>query len=395
MDSSEQTETGKVVMVYQTNLFRDSGGGGIRYLQNLVGGMSEYNADILFIGASQEAESKGGVEFVPVCGTGRSFPVFFLGLFLYCIRNTFPPNTVVHVHRLYFALPFLWFAPKTKVICSLHGWTFWVFRKRFGALAHGILQPIVRATEAYVLRRVDYFVPVSQDTLTFMNRFHRRTLEQMADRVDIIPSMIDLSRFEPEASDYLQARYGEGRDYVTFIGRLAPQKNVGLLLDAWHHIMSDERSPPNTVLVLVGHGELEQEMKAKAEEMGLMDSIIFHGLEAGENIPKVLNASKGMILPSVFEASPTVVKESLACGVPVVTTNVGDVEKLIVDGKNGKIVGAGIDALAQGIRWLIETPTEKAEVLSVSKAELERHSVASVCAAYHRLYDQLSNGTEH
>jgi hypothetical protein len=67
---------------------------------------------------------------------------------------------------------------------------------------------------------------------------------------------------------------------------------------------------------------------------------------------------------------------------------------LIVDGKNGKIVGAGVDALAEGIRWLLETPTKKADVLSVSKGELERHSVASVCAAYNRLYDQLSTSTE-
>lgn len=394
MNSSEQTKTAQVVMVYQTNPFRDSGGGGIRYLQNLVSGMSEYDADILFIGAGREAESQGRVHFVPVCGAGRSFPVFFLGLFICCLRSTFPPNTVVHVHRLYFALPFLWFSRNTRVICSLHGWTFWLFRKHFGALAHGILQPIVRATEAYVLRRVDYFVPVSQDTLNFMNRFHRRTLEQMADRMEIIPSMIDLSRFEPKESDYLQARYGEGRGYVTFIGRLSPEKNAGLLLEAWRNIMCDEGSRSNTALVLVGHGELEEEIKAKAEEMGIMNSVIFHGLEAGENIPKLLNASIGMVLPSVFESSPTVVKESLACGVPVVTTNVGDVEELIVDGKNGKIVGAGVDALAEGIRWLLETPTKKADVLSVSKAELERHSVASVCAAYNRLYVQLSTSTE-
>jgi len=392
MESAEQKEKTKVVMVYQTNPFHDSGGGGIRYLQNLVSGMSKYNTDILFVGAGKEVESKGRVEFIPVCRAGQSFPVFFLGLFLYCIKNTFPPNTVVHVHRLYFALPFIWFARKTKVVCSLHGWTFWGFQKRFGALAHGIFQPIVRAIEAYVLPRLDYFVPVSQDTLAFMNRFHSRTLEQMADRVDIIPSMIDLSRFKPEESDYLQARYGEGREYVTFIGRLAPEKNVGLLLDAWRHIMSDEGSRQNTVLVLVGHGELEEDMKAQAEEMGLMDSVIFHGLEAGENISKVLNASKGMILSSVFEASPTVVKETLACGVPVVTTNVGDVAELIVDRKNGKIVGAGVDALADGIRWLLEIQTEKAKVLSVSKAELERHSVALVCEAYNRLYNQLSTG---
>jgi glycosyltransferase involved in cell wall biosynthesis len=137
---------------------------------------------------------------------------------------------------------------------------------------------------------------------------------------------------------------------------------------------------------------LEEDMKAQAEEMGLMDSVIFHGLEAGENISKVLNASKGMILSSVFEASPTVVKETLACGVPVVTTNVGDVAELIVDRKNGKIVGAGVDALADGIRWLLEIQTEKAKVLSVSKAELERHSVALVCEAYNRLYNQLSTG---
>jgi glycosyltransferase involved in cell wall biosynthesis len=357
METAEQKEKTKVVMVYQTNPFHDSGGGGIRYLQNLVSGMSKYNTDILFVGAGKEVESKGRVEFIPVCRAGQSFPVFFLGLFLYCIKNTF-----------------------------------WAFQKRFGALAHGVFQPIVRAIEAYVLRRLDYFVPVSQDTLAFMNRFHSRTLEQMADRVDIIPSMIDLSRFKPEESDYLQARYGEAREYVTFIGRLAPEKNVGLLLDAWRHIMSDEGSRQNTVLVLVGHGELEEDMKAQAEEMGLMDSVIFHGLEAGENISKVLNASKGMILSSVFEASPTVVKETLACGVPVVTTNVGDVAELIVDRKNGKIVGAGVDALADGIRWLLEIQTEKAKVLSVSKAELERHSVALVCEAYNRLYNQLSTG---
>ena len=375
-----------IVMVYQTDPFRDSGGGGIRYLQNLVDGLERYGDPILFLGAGKEMETRGQVTFVPICAPKRPFPVFMFKLFLYCLNNRFPNNSVVHVHRLYFALPFLWFARTTKVVCSLHGWTFWVFRKRFGALAHGILHPFVRAFEGYVLRRLAFFVPVSEDTLKFMETHHRHTLFEMKERVEIIPSMIDFAQFSPEQSDFLQHRYGADRRYVIFIGRLAAEKNVGLLLKAWKLIQLDELSKIDIALVLVGPGELEQEIREEVVRLGLSESVIFHGLEDKSNIPKVINASLGVALSSVFESSPTVVKESLACGVPVITTNVGDVESLIIKDVNGRIVESEPEALAAGIRWLMEARVDKMAVLEASRERLQRHSVASVCESYHDIY---------
>jgi glycosyltransferase involved in cell wall biosynthesis len=378
-----------IVMVYQTDPFRDSGGGGITYLQNLVSGMSEFDDPILFLGAGHEKETRGQVTFVPVCPPQRSFPVFMFRLFFYCLTNRFTGNTIVHVHRLYFALPFLWFARKTKVVCSLHGWTFWLFRKRFGALAHKILEPLVRAMESYVLRRVAFFVPVSEDTLRFMETHHRCTLSDMKERVEIIPSMIDLFQFSPKHSDFLQKCYGSERDYVIFIGRLSAEKNVGLLLEAWKLVQLEGSNKDDTALVLVGHGDFENDLRADVKRLGLSESVIFHGLEEKENIPKIMNASIGLVLNSVFEASPTVVKESLACGVPVVTTDVGDVKTMINKDVNGRIVASEPEALAEGIRWLIEVRAEKTSVLAASQSQLERHSVADVCSRYHEIYERL------
>lgn len=102
---------------------------------------------------------------------------------------------------------------------------------------------------------------------------------------------------------------------VGHVGRFSLQKNHAFLVDVFEQI---HRQQPDSVLLLVGAGELEEEIRAKVQERGLADAVRFLGLR--KDIPDLMNAMDVFVLPSFFEGLPVVGVEAQATGLPVVTS---------------------------------------------------------------------------
>ena len=73
-----------------------------------------------------------------------------------------------------------------------------------------------------------------------------------------------------------------------------------------------------------------QELKSKAKKMKISD-VNFWGEISNEEIPKLLNCADVFVFASLYEGSPTVIKEALACNIPVVSVDVGDVRSVIYE----------------------------------------------------------------
>lgn len=103
---------------------------------------------------------------------------------------------------------------------------------------------------------------------------------------------------------------------IGHIGRFNAQKNHRFLLTYFNEY---RKNNPDSVLMLVGVGTLEEQIKKLADDLGLADSVIFTGLR--KDIPALLSAFDLLAMPSLYEGMPNVVIEAQACGVPCVLSD--------------------------------------------------------------------------
>ena len=375
-----------IIQVYQTNPFQDGQGGGIRYLQNLLFGIKPRCRKILFFGIGQRRIQKSNITLIPITEKQTGYVWFLTCLCFKLLFKSLSGFHIVHVHRAYFAIPFILLKPHLKVVCTLHGRTFSVFKDRYGIGLYKSLEMVFKLIETAALRRCDYLVPVSQDVWDdFLGKYPWLCTYK---NVTHIGSMIDLEKFRVRESTYLQERFGAENQYVLFIGRLAAVKDLDFLFNLWCAEFGERH---RVKLAVVGRGEQkqEQEIKALAEKKCKINKPIFVGAVAPEEVPYIISSASMLILCSKHEASPTVVKEALACGVPVVTNKVGDVEKFISQGKNGYIVDKTEQDYLKAINSLLEKPPNKASVRDCSIEKIMPFSLQKVPEKYLEIYSRL------
>ena len=132
----------------------------------------------------------------------------------------------------------------------------------------------------------------------------------------IIHNAIDLDRFrfQPSLREEMRHRHGLGDGLVVgHVGRFNIQKNHKRLLEIFRGIVS---ARPDSRLVLIGTGELEDDVRAKAKMMGLDEKVLFAG-QTG-NVAEWYQAMDCFVMPSLFEGLPVVGIEAQAAGLPCV-----------------------------------------------------------------------------
>ena len=143
-------------------------------------------------------------------------------------------------------------------------------------------------------------------------------------------------------------------EVIVFVGWIAPTKGLRELIDAVKRLRI---SHPRLQLFCIGEGALQRELETRAKNAGLHGSVRFLGWRESLEVASWLAAANVFCLPSYAEGCPNAVIEALACGRPVVATNVGGIPEL-VDSESGILVApqdseALADALHQALsrRW--------------------------------------------
>lgn len=153
-------------------------------------------------------------------------------------------------------------------------------------------------------------------------------IEKVSKKIEIIPPGITKDIFKPNLdASKIRKRYGikDNEHIILFVGRLVPYKSIDLLINAMKNI--DAR------LIIVGKGELEKELKKLAKDIGIEDKIIFAGYVPDSELPLYYNIADVFVLPSQKrgEAFGLVSLEALACGVPVITSDIPGVRDVVPD----------------------------------------------------------------
>jgi len=143
-------------------------------------------------------------------------------------------------------------------------------------------------------------------------------------------SGVDAERFSPGPSAVDSELLPRPR--VVFTGRLHPQKNIPLLLEAWKEVA--RRSPAN--LILVGPGDDRRKLEELAGSIGIGDRVQFTGGVADAS--DYLRAADLFVLPSVAEGMSNSLLEAMATGLPCVASRIAGNTDLIDNGRNGRLI---------------------------------------------------------
>ena len=168
-----------------------------------------------------------------------------------------------------------------------------------------------------------------------------------------------------------QERVGMG-EYALFVGRLAENKGLRLLLNAWKHL------PRSYPLQVVGDGPERAELQALACQFQL-SQVTFRGrLERAATLEAVKKA-KFLIVPStLFEGFPMCIVESFACGTPVLCSRLGGLAEIVEDKRTGLHFQSGYEQdLANKVKWAWDHPCELARMGRAARQKYEANYTAA------------------
>ena len=182
-----------------------------------------------------------------------------------------------------------------------------------------------------VLRRtidvVSKKIPICSDRILSLNKTEsEKFTKYMAipqERISILPNGIDPSKYPVPVDNQFRKKYGiDDQDIILYLGRLHRSKGISLLLEAFAKINED--SSINPILILAGpdDGYLHS-TKTLSQKLGITDSIRFVGFLSEREKREALSAAKIFVTP-FFTGFPITFLESMAFGVPIVTTTRSD-----------------------------------------------------------------------
>ncbi len=364
-------------------------GGGITYVHNLLKSLLSRGLNITLFGvklSKNQTFTHPNLEFISILEGTDNWWKFLIKLYSTLRSDRFPDYYVIHTHHPLVMYPFVRFLPDNPKVCTFHGVTLdWV----------RVNYPHFYSLVKHFYSRIEERMINNVDIITTAGNYPKQGLEKRYPNLNLdkklitLPSGVDLSKFKPIDKSKLRKKYGIDKfdNIILFAGRLSEQKNLPLLLKSFSLV---ESKLENSLLVIVGRGEKETEIKRLSSELNTRN-ILFIGEVRDYQVPELLNCADVVALTSWYEASPTIVKEALACGVPVVTTNVGDVHEIITNPLLGTIVDRYDEKLfAEALIKTIETVKAKPEEVRERCREvaLERFSFEVIAEKFIEIYKQ-------
>jgi len=232
-----------------------------------------------------------------------------------------------------------------------------------------------------VLARADRIIATSPNYIRsspYLSRF--------ADKCVVIPLGIDLKPFETVDSDRVQAiRQRYGSPLLLFVGKLRYYKGLEYLLEAMRQIEAR--------LLVVGTGPMETTWQALAEELNLGDKVAFLGEVSDGDLPSYYHACDIFVLPASHrsEAFGVVQIEAMACGKPVICTELGTGTSWVnVHGETGLVVPPqDCGALAEAINQLLADEALRSRLGQRGRKRASAFSKEAMIEKVVGLYEEL------
>jgi glycosyltransferase involved in cell wall biosynthesis len=205
-----------------------------------------------------------------------------------------------------------------------------------GGDVYGLRGKWASAFKRWALSRMTRVTAVSRDLADAIRELdsHRP--------VDVISMGVDVTRFRRRrGARKVTTALNVTGPVILFVGRLAEKKGVRYLIEAMPEVLEQV---PDATLVIVGDGPLRQDLEQRVSNLGISASVRFTGAKSPEDLPQFYSAADLLVAPSIVadggdtEAFGLVIAEAMACGCPVIASDVGGIGDLIKHEMTGLLV---------------------------------------------------------
>lgn len=286
---------------------------------------------------------------------------------------------VLHVHD-YKSAFYAWLASRRRrplLVATLHGW-----------VDHSQSLRLYTRLELVLLRRFDALVVVASEQVKRLAEAgipHAR-IHQVDNAFATLPEPPGSGDCESAAALRDTLGLPMGAFVFAAVARLSPEKNIPLLLDAFHAIATTDPAP---VLLIVGDGPQREALEAQTRRLGIGDRVHFAGMR--NDMERIYPLIDRLVLSSLNEGMPLVVLEAMMHAIPIIASAVGDVPRLLANTEHGQLVAAGdVHALRTAMQAAANMPGLR-DTRARTHALLH-HSPAMMASRYLGLYrSELAN----
>jgi len=274
------------------------------------------------------------VQFVPVASVRYPSPIpmrlkALLAYSRYRSRILSDGPDLLYIHSVESALPFLFGKNRVPTVYHQHGSHNPVQLSRYRVARSKAFQFLFDKMLNLVHRRSDWTIAIDVHCRKQVIR------SGAGHKVSLLMNGVSTEMFRPDlqTGQRMRERFQlEKKRVILFVGRLEEGKGTDNLLEAMKILNAREEA---YCAFFIGEGSRKKSLQELVDKRHMEKAVFFPGAIPHHQLRDFYNMADVLLLPSEREGIPMVVLEALACGTPVVATDVGGVENLVSDGKNG------------------------------------------------------------
>ena len=253
----------------------------------------------------------------------------------------------------------------------------------------GSKEPLLRIkTERQLVAHCYRIIAATAREKTELTRFYNAEPQKMS----VVPCGVNMDLFRPVDKADARKRLGFNakEKIILYVGRFAALKGIDRLLKAMTHL-NDLQDLKLVIIGGDGAGAPEYiEFQKLSSELDINDKIFFAGRLDQEELPQYYSAADLLALPSYHESFGLVALEALACGTPVVATDVGAIDSIISQGKTGCVVAdSKPSAFAKAIREFVSKPPGKIESVDFTRNSVRQFNWPEIADAMIAEYQSM------
>ena len=234
---------------------------------------------------------------------------------------------------------------------------------------------------------IDHMIANSNQTAKSYYWYERRLLSRS--ECTVVYNGVDIDRINSSINPAPTG--GDDIKTIVSVGRLINLKNQKTLIRAFNDV---QKTFPNSNLVIVGDGPLRKELEGYSESIGVADSVDFTGLLPRESVYEILHRSTIFALPSRSEGFCVAAVEAMACGLPVVGSDIDVLHEVL--GDHGIFFPPDDpEALSEEIIRLLANDDEREKIGQELKCEAEaQFPIERTAQEYYKIYKRLAEQSE-
>lgn len=238
----------------------------------------------------------------------------------------------------------------------------------------------VKELKRKTLENAKYITAVSGALAEYIQKFYPN------DKTSVIPMGCDTTAFDKRNKRV--NFFGQGdKKAILFVGRLAEKKGVTYLIEAMKEV-------DDAVLYIVGKGNLEEQLKEQAIELG--DKVVFVGPKTHQELPEIYASADVFVAPSITardgdkEGFGLVIIEAMASGIPVVASRSGGIVDIITDGENGLLCEEkNVKQLSEAIKLVLHDCNLRNRLVQMGYKTATENSYDNVGRRYKEIIEQI------